>query len=160
MTTLAFDGKTFAADSQVTYDEMRVGSMDKIVKVIGGTLGSAGSSEDCLIVEAWFDAGRPEPKPVLTSFIGLFIPDDGSAPQEYNEKLVAMALPKNSPWVAGTGKRFALAAMLAGKTAPEAVEIAIKLDIYSGPPVLCHALPMKPAVKLGSFQDSSLLDAE
>lgn len=171
MTTIAFDGKTLAADSLVTYDGMRVGKSEKIVKVIGGMLGSAGNSEDVTAAEAWFNAGRPEQRPILTSYIGIFIPDDGSVPQEYNERLVQMALPTNSPWVAGTGKCFAMAAMLAGKTAPEAVEIAIKLDIYSGGPVRVYCPPTatmddsKPygedqSLKLGAFPGSALLPAE
>lgn len=140
MTTIAFDGKTLAADSLVTYDGMRVGNSEKIVKVIGGMLGSAGNSEDVTAAEAWFNAGCPEKRPVLTSYIGIFIPDDGSSPQEYNEKLIQMALPSNSPWVAGTGKNFAMAAMLAGKDAVEAVRIAIQLDIYSGGDVNCYEM--------------------
>ncbi|EJS8701418.1 hypothetical protein NFA99_004599 [Escherichia coli] len=171
MTTIAFDLKTLAADSLVTYDGMRVGNSEKIAKVIGGTLGSAGNLEDVTAAKAWFNAGCPEKRPVLTSYIGIFIPDDGSSPQEYNEKLIQMALPSNSPWVAGTGKNFAMAAMLAGKGAAEAVEIAIKLDIYSGGPVRVYCPPAaamgdsRPygedhSLNLGAFPGSALLPAE
>lgn len=139
MTTIAFDGKTLATDSLVTYDDMRAGTINKIANVVGGILATAGNQEDGLLVVQWFKAGRKETRPVLTSFVGLFIPNDGSAPQEFGEKLIPMAIPK-FPWVAGTGKSFALAAMLAGKDAVEAVRIAIQLDIYSGGDVNCYEM--------------------
>lgn len=139
MTTIAFDGKTLATDSQITFGDMRAGYVNKISKVIGGVFASAGNQEDDAAAVAWFNTGRKDPRPTLSALIGLFIPSDGSAPQEFNEKLVPMPIP-NFPWVAGTGKRFALAAMLAGKDAAEAVKIAIQLDIYSGGDVNCYEM--------------------
>lgn len=134
MTTIAYRDGVLAADSQVTLGSMRLpGSALKIGKTKAGVLyGGAGSVAACGEFFDWVNS-----------------PDDGELPEgEYSGIIVlpkgevmeienGSFLPKmKQKFIAvGSGAPYALAAMMAGATAQEAVKIATKLDIHSSGPI-------------------------
>lgn len=132
MTTIAYDGITLAADSQVSAGGCFLGYENKITKLTnGGYLASCGNTECCAEAEGWFNAGCPQDaKPKLESFGALYFPPDGGAVEEYRERLVSEV--PFVPWAGGSGREWALSAMYLGKDAIAAVEFAISIDLYSG----------------------------
>ena len=126
MTTVAYDGKTLAADTQ------RNGSFTlkahKLYRLADGALfAAAGSVQEILAVLGWLNGGE---KPAdLQDFEGLIITKHGA--EIIGDRL--MRTPSLEPFYAiGTGSHFALAAMACGKSAVEAVRIAMRFDPFSG----------------------------
>jgi ATP-dependent protease HslVU (ClpYQ) peptidase subunit len=135
MTTIAYDGRTLAADKQNSVCGIR-DCVTKVFRVPGGMVAFAGSSLHAMRLLDWFRRNQPRdlwPKPknddqcadalfVSTSGEILFFSGESSVPT-----------PSESPFVAlGSGRDFALAAMHLGHDARKAVEIACALDINSG----------------------------
>jgi ATP-dependent protease HslVU (ClpYQ) peptidase subunit len=131
MTTIAYRDGVLVSDSQVTLGGMKLpGNAVKIGKTKTGILyGGAGS---------WASLGQ--------FFDWVNSPEDGELPEgEYSGIIVlpkgevmevenGSFLPKVKQkfFSIGSGAPFALAAMMAGATAQQAVKIATKLDIHSG----------------------------
>ncbi len=140
MTTVAWDGKTLAADSQVTFGNL-VGSCTKVVKLSDGRLlASTGMAEDHYQVKHWLDTGglratrNEDPKqPMLDKdYSGILIDADGAWVIQAN--LIRWPVPRKQ-WAIGSGRDFAVAAMHLGKTAAEAVAIACEFDVNTSLPV-------------------------
>lgn len=132
MTTVAFDGKTLAADRRMG-GYMNVGKIFKLPD--GSLLAGAGYYDQIVEVATWLTLGRDEAqRPGLpdgreSEFI--WITPKGVAhwltwpwlrPVRINEAFAA----------AGSGSQFALGAMAAGASAKRAVEIASKYDEATG----------------------------
>lgn len=122
MTTIAWDGKTIASDSQSAGTYVDQHGATKIVKRDGKII--AGSGRFSTVCE-YFDGN--------TEF------DDESYFIEIDQKTgkarvieAKGSYPIKPPQDIGSGCDFAMGAMLAGKSASEAVKIAIKLDSNSG----------------------------
>lgn len=130
MTTVAWDGETLASDSQVQDHHICPDPYQKLYRVGGAIIGCAGSVTEWTQAVEWLRAGAsPEFKPKLTDISLLLVRANGRA--FYLEgDLVPMRAGKLA--AVGTGSGFALAAMLAGASAPEAVRIACRLDVGSG----------------------------
>lgn len=131
MTTIAWDGRTLAADRQLTTNGVRF-TTTKAHRLKDGSLyGSCGQLELNIAVLAYLN-GEGE-KPVMgkdDDFDGMLIKPDGSA-WMLNKLLQPIAI--ESPYYAtGSGRDFALCAMRLGKTAREAVELASEQDIWTG----------------------------
>lgn len=137
MTTIAFDGKTLASDSLVTCDGMICGDVTKIHRIDGGYIGCAGDLSDIASVVYWLQGTSDKPKDVSV-FSAIIVLDDGRA-FEMDERMVRFqcAIPN----AVGSGAKYALTAMKLGKSASEAVEVAISMDIYSGGEVVSYELP-------------------
>lgn len=122
MTTVAFDGKTLAAD---THSETSVNmKIHKLHRLASGDLfAAAGSVQEILTVLAWLNGGE---KPgSLENFEGLIITKTGA--ERLGERL--MRVPCLEPFCAiGSGAHFALAAMACGRSAVEAVRVAARFD--------------------------------
>ena len=122
MTTIAWDGKTLASDSQMTSGFIEQFSYKKIRTVKGrhyGVCGRAGDADNF--------------------FKGVEIPDDNTEILEITSSGKCVFIGKgnsrikmNGKTAIGSGCEFAMGAMLHGATAIEAVKIAIKLDPNSG----------------------------
>lgn len=138
MTTIAYDGQCLAADTQCHADGMRLGLVQKIWRLADGRLfGACGDNSACEATYAWLHAGgHPADKPTLKTeqgFNGLLIALDGQV-TFLDPELVPLTIV--APWYAlGSGREFAMGALAAGKSAPEAVRIALQFDIYSGGPI-------------------------
>lgn len=134
MTTVAYDGKTLAADRRA--DEWM--TVCKLFKLKDGRIVTgAGFYDQIVEVVAWLKRGGSETdRPALTEGDGeesdiLVIHPDGKAywltwpylrPVLVREKYIAV----------GSGANFAMGAMAAGATARKAVEIACRFDKGSG----------------------------
>ncbi len=133
MTTIAYDGKVLAVDSQTSANDMRIGSAQKIIHLADGRLLAFAGSCSCVPeIVSWLNGGE---KPTLfenESADGIIVSLDGSA-VEINKNL--RMYPACVPWSGGSGWIIALVAMRCGKTAFEAIEIACEMDNGSGLPV-------------------------
>lgn len=143
MTTIAFDGRFLAADGRATAGGMITNkNTQKIFPMkmvangleVNGVLAGAGSFEAiCLIkkhLETYdlFDAEFvPELEPESAGV--LVILETGEV-YILEHKLVPMT--QEVPCSIGSGSPYAQAAMVVGKSAPAAVEVAKELDCFSG----------------------------
>ena len=132
MTVIAYDGKTLAADKRMCYGNI-INTVTKIFRMPSGELvGFAGDITFCLALVEWVKAGR-----VIADF-----PQHGRDKDDWQPLLVieldgTPSFYERTPYpirneqrcvAYGSGKEYARAAMHLGKTAREAVEVAIALD--------------------------------
>lgn len=143
MTTVAYDGRFLAADGRSTLGNLISGkSVKKIFQLLiiaGGVqvqavLAGAGSFQTVNIVKSHLERNDlfeseliPEIEP--GSFQGLLILETGEV-YDLEDKLIP--LPAEIPVAIGSGTDYAMAAMVMGKSAPAAVQVACELDVYSG----------------------------
>lgn len=125
MTTIAFDGKTMAADKQTSGGYIE-GGVTKVRKINGSVYAATGVMEDMQEFFAWIENGGDKPK--LGDFEALEA--KGRNCWWYGEKLVRCKT--TLPAAAGSGARFAMGAMMAGADAKKAVDISAKLDPHTG----------------------------
>lgn len=141
MTTIAWDGKTLAADSMGDQNCLRM----KAVKVHRGVLadgkafifGGAGRTSDCIQLYEWIktlDSKTltrelyPHQSDANDPTCLLAVKRDGVF-----RKTGPLLVPVYEDFYAvGSGRDFAISAMHFGKTAAEAVKHAIQFDLYSG----------------------------
>lgn len=132
MTTIAWDGKTLAADSQMTRSGIQYGEVNKIVKLSDGRyFACCGKSTDTVLVVEWLNERKPKEKPEVDDGFAAIIVDTstGVATELYYDLIEDYCPPIAAQ---GSGWHIALTAMTLGKSAVEAVETAIQLDVYSG----------------------------
>lgn len=133
MTTVCWDGRTLASDSQIQEDDaIEPGGLRKIYKIGNVLAGFAGNVENGMEFILWLKAGAdPANKPTKfdRDFKALVIRPSGRA-YGYEGRLVPCRCGKIT--AIGTGRTAALAAMMAGASAEQAVRIAIQLDPNSG----------------------------
>jgi ATP-dependent protease HslVU (ClpYQ) peptidase subunit len=131
MTTIAYDGKTLAVDSQATAGNTVFGETNKLFPLSDGRYAAlAGCLSVFPEVVAWLNGeGEMPDLSEEESFGGIIVSPDGSAVEiTKNMRL----FPASIPWSGGSGEAIAFTAMHLGKTAEEAVELACTLDIYTG----------------------------
>lgn len=136
MTTIAWDGKTLAADRQITYDKTVEGEVTKIYKrkKDGALCAVAGNLPIAIRFVRWFLAGGKGEPPELekgtataTSFV-IYSPE--LMVKYSNTGWYEVELP--NPFADGSGWELALGAMAAGATAEQAVHIASRFDTATG----------------------------
>lgn len=133
MTTIAWDGRTLAADSMTT-GAFTVHNHVKIINVGGDLIGFAGGVQCGEAFFAWYRAGCPTEKPELEDdFEGVAI---RKGKCYFLSKSLVMVEVKTKKYALGAGAQFAVAALHCGKTAVEAVKIAIRLNHESGGKVI------------------------
>lgn len=133
MTTIAWDGKTLAADKRVTFG-MEIATTTKIFRINGMLVGCSGDASIGSSCVQWVrdgmnknnypEAQRTDPCSLLVIHADGTINFYGKAP----DPLVI----EDSHFTIGSGGEFAHAALYLGKTAREAVEVACALDSSSG----------------------------
>lgn len=129
MTTIAFDGKILAADSQLTGSHIETVSVQKIRKLKTGYMATAGDPGEAELVRKWIEAGRVwEKRPKVEDFHALIVRKNSV--HFMGESLEEV--PMKAPVAIGSGSSIALTAMDCGKNAIEAVKLAIKRDPYTG----------------------------
>jgi len=143
-----------ACDSQVT-NGYTISSLDgeKVVKINGCIVAGAGSYAQVIKFRQWFlehsDALiAQQDNPTVTiplpqnlqegEFVGIVLYPEGDL--FIYEGRTDVVIKTVQPFAIGSGSDFALAAMKAGKTAKEAVEIAIDLGVFSGGEVKVYEL--------------------
>lgn len=134
MTVIAWDGKVLAADRRRTVNgtPMPATKIFKIKSPDGRLflVGCAGDSFDCGQFVRWMRTANENDKPTTTSLSALVI-DEKARAWYLSEKLLYHRVSVRC-WAIGSGADYALGAMAAGRTAPQAVRIASKLDIHCG----------------------------
>jgi len=161
MTTIAVKDGIMAADSRCTDD---LGAFaTRMIKVFRldskALLGCAGDADFRDVVTLFNKASakklptRAELAAIKTEFQGLLLfpngtlffiditPGEGSS-SEYKGSVVEC---RERFAAVGSGQQFAMGAMAAGRGAKQAIEIACRYDIHSGPPVVEY--PVKPVSK-------------
>lgn len=131
MTTIAWDGKTLAADTQWTCAYVQQHSTPKIHTANGIAWGAAGDAGSALLFDEWMRDGRPDDKkPYFDKdlFVAIVVENGKAFRYEY----ALIPIPAGRPAATGSGGEIAMGAMMAGATAQRAVEIAIALDMGCG----------------------------
>lgn len=130
MTTIAFDGITLAADSQQNGSYIDQLHTQKICQQGSLFIGYCGEVQQAMLVSRWLkDQTKPKPSAAdLKDYESIVI--KGGKAYQLND--LCEFVPIGKPCAIGSGSDFAMGAMLAGKSATEAVRIAIKLDPHSG----------------------------
>ena len=152
MTTIAFDGRYISTDGRATAGNMIIGKVAKKLFEFEGTVGGvkrrvvfagAGLYESINLVQGWLEGGgdvmsidKDDEFPSIEkeTFQGILISDDGQH-IALEDGLIGML--SESPMIAGSGGPFAVAAMMCGKRADEAVKIACEIDTGSGGKIVC-----------------------
>lgn len=135
MTTIAWDGKTLAADSRATSNGMPYKAV-KIFTLSDGSIfaGSGDYGQVCAIRDWLYDLENPKSKPNADDFAGLIVSPRGDA---FRLEAALIRLPIHEAFHAmGSGRDFAMAAMHCGRTAREAIEIAALYDVFTGGEVM------------------------
>lgn len=141
MTTIAYDGYDLAADSQITSGTEKVTGVQKIFEInYEGKkcwVAFSGTTKLFKDVMLWTKRGCPKPEPKLNGEVDgilidcenrvMILVDDGEGNVSWDEWSYPVAI--------GSGGQIALGAMLAGKSAKQAVIIASKVDTLTGGPV-------------------------
>ena len=136
MTTIAFKDGTLASDSQVTQNSSFTGSALKIGKLGPVLFGACGALPIAQKFMQWAIGGMVGECPrmaqrdgeLVTEAVGVVF--HGNHILEFNQY---GSITLKAPYYAtGSGGEFARGAMEAGASAQRALEVAMKLDIYTG----------------------------
>jgi hypothetical protein len=135
MTTIAWDGRTLAADRARTNGNTSELAC-KLFDCGEYVYGAVGSMFDAPLIEKWLrDGAKWEQRPHLDGEVhgcGIVVRKSDRALYLVGGKPTTLAFIPPGPTAAGSGQDFALAAMACGKTAREAVEIAARFDFGTG----------------------------
>lgn len=139
MTTIAWDGRTLAADSQISNGELRVG----LARKIGGRNGVGwGAAGDLSLINAfldWCEGGAAGDPPPFEEGSGEGIIVFGDTILTWSgktwDRLTARV------YAIGSGRELAHGALAIGGSAKQAVQAAIARDRGSGGPV--RAIPVR-----------------
>lgn len=134
MTTIATDGKTIAADGRATRGwEIVADDVQKIFARNGCVYAFSGADGMYESLMAWHQSGHnPRDVPACTVDGGwsMLVIDWQGTRRFINEAPYPCSVSQS--YTMGSGRDFARAAMLCGKSPREAVEIAIRCDAASG----------------------------
>lgn len=137
MTTIAWDGKTLAADRRISADGQEVFHARKLVDVGGAWVAVAGPVGLCRSFERWIRAMAPEAMPAALARafadneVEALVVDSASGDAcIYSGSDLPTTVEGSA--ATGSGWQFAKAAMVLGRSAPDAVRLAMRLDGGSG----------------------------
>ena len=156
MTTIAYDGFDLASDSQLTSDSIKCYNSQKFYRIPSvegkqaGWLGIAGVVHIQQKLIDWCVRGCLDDCELdgNSEIEAILIYDDGSfliLEGEGEDKVRWTGW--STPWAIGSGGKFAIGAMLAGKTAGQAVKLAATVDTYTGGPIKVQSVIKRPARK-------------
>jgi ATP-dependent protease HslVU (ClpYQ) peptidase subunit len=136
MTTACWDGKTLAADKQVTMGSLPM-TTTKIFKIKGSLLAFAGTLGKVMELVNWFENFGADP-----TLYPKFQEDDEErcSMREVTPNGTIYAyeysghpyIIEDTQFSIGSGRDFAITAMYLGVTAEQAVTVAAKFDCYTG----------------------------
>lgn len=138
MTTIAWDGKVIVTDMQTCIDDTKVVVQKLYALPQGGLAALLGIIEHSLAILEWVK----NPKSTPADYPIEHCDDDAGSLVVITPEKHIVYYQNKSPWPMklttstvlgfGTGGGIAMGAMLAGKTAEEAVRIAMQADANSG----------------------------
>lgn len=131
MTTIAWDGETLAADSQMTSSNyIPAGQVAKAWRTKDGFLWAhAGCAHDIERLKEWSWSDRSTTPHKLEEGGLICIDPSGNVRQWWADGWIST---RGKPLAWGSGERIAMGALLAGASAARAVEIAATLDSDTG----------------------------
>jgi len=137
MSTIAWDGATLAADRQAT----QVGCRRACSKIwrcerTGELLGTVGQTDTSEAARRWYEEGAdPDKFPAANrndnTMSCLYVVRRDRTCVKYETEPFALTIEEDF-WAAGSGRDYALGALMANVTAYRAVEIACAFDVNSG----------------------------
>ena len=135
MTTVAWDGKTLAADKMSSNGNSKHGKTTKVHKINGCLCAVIGSHDVATEMLHWFQEGaEPADFPDIqaeTNDAGLVVITPERRITLYERAPYPLIFEQEFA-AYGSGRDFALAAMHLGCTAEEAVRVAMAYDLYTG----------------------------
>lgn len=131
MTTIAWDGKILAVDSQTTSGESIAMYASKLIKVADGWLTGCGTLRDIYKLKEYLE-GNLEEVPSDLDMTCYHLTKKGLVRYEADGYPIPMHHFRDLKVATGTGWEWAQAAMDMGRNAAEAVEYAKQKDIYTG----------------------------
>jgi ATP-dependent protease HslVU (ClpYQ) peptidase subunit len=126
-----------ACDSLTDHGNIRLLIDSKIVRVRNELIGMTGLREGSILFVEWYKGDRKQRPEFKIDFSVLILNEKGIF--LYHEHFVCIKV-KHVFYALGTGAEVALGAMHAGASPKEAVEIACKVNIKTGPPVQVYNL--------------------
>jgi len=141
MTTIATDGISMAGDGRISEGDMiSREDYEKVRRLKDGRIvGFTGNAYNWDAYAAWLEDGGDVPK-VEDQFGCIVLTPEGQV-LTYDEH--GRSFLESAPYAGGSGGRFALAAMDLGCSPEEAVQLAIKRDLFSGGKVTVISRPRK-----------------
>ncbi|SRR5258708_18354719 len=135
MTTICWDGKEMAADSQSTYNGSLVNNTIKIFQGINYIMAFCGAIDEGYAFKAVLEGEMKNKDASISKDFGALVWWDTGVIEEYYDSLIPVpVIDKYSAM--GTGAAVALTAMHCGKTAREAIEMAKKFDAFTSGKVI------------------------
>lgn len=138
MTTIAWDGTTLAADTRSVCDCVPV-RVSKLFRVDHLVYAGVGNLAECHVIAQWLAAGSPasdRPSCEDDGRCGIVVDLRTGKASRLIGKAKVIQIPIHEPFEAmGSGSQFAMAAMALGKTAAEAVKLAMRFDVFTGGPI-------------------------
>ena len=135
MTTIVFDGKTLAVDSQVTSGSVIVGVRNKIQDIGGYFVAGCGNTDGIDLVIGYLLEGKEKPSGLSASDADvLFVKKNtGEAFRAFGDTLVMSR--SVIPFFGGSGAEIAQGAYQVCDDPIKALKAAMKLDLYTGGPI-------------------------
>lgn len=135
MTTIVYDGKTLAVDSQVTTGSVIVGVRNKIQDIGGYFVAGCGSTDGIDLVIGYLLEGKEKPSGLSASDADvLFVnKETGEAFRAFGDTLVMSK--SVIPFFGGSGAEIARGAYQLCNDPVEALKVAIKIDVFTGGPI-------------------------
>jgi ATP-dependent protease HslVU (ClpYQ) peptidase subunit len=142
MTTIAFDGKTLAADSKVTMGNGALALNGEAVKLIRGKKGHLGAwcgvaDISTAVFLEWVRTGceGDPPRPPMDETTYILVSPNGRV-LEFHHQVTFDSFHKGF-WAWGSGAELALGALAAGASAKKAIQVAAQFDTATGGTVRC-----------------------
>lgn len=135
MTVIAYRDGVMAADSAVCHQgfNMSYGTSDKLIGINGWIAGAAGKLADCQQFFRWLRGSKIAPD--WNQFQGMVLRPDGRL-FEFDASPSPIIINYAHGAAIGSGANTAIAAMMAGASAAEAVQITCDLDHECGGPII------------------------
>lgn len=132
MTTIAVTATEIAWDSQSTRGNIRgIAATEKVFAIAGHIYACCGEADACEVAPYWHADGA-DPRKLPKGDWGMLVIN------EVGIRFYGRDCPNGYflayPQAIGSGNEYALTAMMLGKTALQAVEVAAAIDIYTGGP--------------------------
>lgn len=128
MTTVAWDGVTLAADREAGYGAIKFVT-HKLHRVAGYMFAGAGAAEDVDAIARWLKSGADTKERLGLSESTIAIAVDMKSGQPLlicGKETPSVRKLRAKQFAIGCGSDFVLAAMVLGKTAPQAIRLAEK----------------------------------
>ena len=135
MTTIVFDGKTLAVDSQVTTGSVILGVRNKIQDINGYFVAGCGNTDGIDLVVGYLLEGKEKPSGLSANDADvLFVnKETGEAFRAFGDTLVMSKAV--IPFFGGSGAEIAQGAYQVCNDPIKALKVAMKLDVYTGGPI-------------------------